>query len=113
MPSAELIEEDGEGEKEEETVYEESGAIWVGVEFDEPVGRNDGRVGVGGEEGGGGREGEGEEEEGGKGKRYFECRGPGYGSFVRPERVEVGEGFGVLELGEKEGEGMDSDLEEL
>ena len=42
---------------------------WVGVAFDEPVGKNDGAV---------------------KGKRYFECA-DGYGSFQRPANVAVGD----------------------
>ena len=41
---------------------------WIGVHFDEPVGRNDGSV---------------------KGKAYFQCP-PGYGSFLRPDKVTVG-----------------------
>ncbi|KZW00037.1 tubulin-folding cofactor B [Exidia glandulosa HHB12029] len=43
--------------------------LWVGVEYDEPLGKNDGSV-----------EGEG----------YFTCR-PSYGAFVRPDRVSIGE----------------------
>ena len=42
---------------------------WVGIEYDEPVGKNDGRV---------------------KGVRYFECTNM-YGGFVRPSAVTMGD----------------------
>lgn len=44
---------------------------WVGVQLDEPMGKNDGAVG---------------------GKRYWGTGdGPKHGIFVRPERVEIGD----------------------
>lgn len=43
--------------------------IWIGVEFDEPLGRNDGSI---------------------DGKKYFEAK-PKHGSFLKPKQVEVGD----------------------
>lgn len=43
--------------------------FWIGVEFDEPVGKSDGSA---------------------KGVQVFSCR-PNYGGFLRPDQVEVGD----------------------
>ena len=43
--------------------------FWVGVQYDEPVGKNDGTM---------------------KGDRFFECA-PKYGGFLRPDKLEVGD----------------------
>jgi tubulin-specific chaperone B len=80
----------------------EAGCVWVGVELDEPVGRNDGGVEV--EVG----EGEGEERQVRKEKRrLWQGRGEKYGVLVRPEKVEVGEEWTVVD------DLMDEDMEEI
>ena len=65
------------------------GAPWIGIELDEPFGKNDGRAP--------------------DGTRVFDCRGMGYGVFARAERVVAGD-FGVLGMDE-EGEG--DEMEEI
>jgi len=61
-----------------ETKFGKGANVWVGVEYDEPLGKNDGSV---------------------DGVRYFTCRSM-HGAFVRPDRVKVGD-FAVKDIEEE------------
>jgi tubulin-specific chaperone B len=84
----------------------EAGCVWVGVQLDEPVGRNDGsvKVEVVVETGEGNEK---VEEKRTQMRRVFECEDK-FGVFARPEKVEVGEQWTVLD-----DLGVDDDMEEL
>ena len=71
-----------------------TGGPWVGIELDEPTGKNDGSIGSIEQ-----NDDSDADNTAGRGVRYFQCK-PKYGIFVRPDRLEVGD-FAVLdELGE-------------
>ena len=89
----------------------EAGCVWVGVQLDEPVGRNNGSVKVevvvkrGGEDGQTGEAVEVEKRT--ETRRIFACPDK-YGVFARPEKMEVGEQWDVLD-----DLGIDKDMEEI
>ena len=72
----------------------EAGCVWVGVELDEPVGKNNGSVQV-------------DTAEGKKRQKDMGGKGDKFGVFARPEKVEVGEQWGVLD------DLVDEDMEEI
>lgn len=76
----------------------EEGCTWVGVDFDEPVGRNNGVVEITGLD---------DDKERKVKKRVFECKGENYGALVRPAKVEAGPQWEVLD------DLMDEDMEEM
>ena len=61
------------------TEFGNTGGVWIGVEYDEPMGKNDGSV---------------------EGTRYFTCA-PKHGVFVRADKVRVGD-YAVLDPFEDE-----------
>ncbi|POY71813.1 hypothetical protein BMF94_5174 [Rhodotorula taiwanensis] len=65
------------------------GSVWVGVEWDEPVGKNDGAV---------------------EGQRYFQT-GPQRASFVRPDKVTVGDFPELDPFADDDDEGEDEEME--
>ena len=75
----------------------EQGCLWVGIELDEPVGRNDGSVQVDVEGEGGGTKSDV--------RRVFQCPEK-HGVFARPEKVEIGDFPPLDDL-------MDDDMEEI
>lgn len=76
------------GEVEGLGSVKEEGWTWVGVEFDEPVGRNDGSVEVEAEQDGKKRKTK---------RQIFECKGRNYGGLVRPDKIDVGAQWGVID----------------
>jgi len=81
-----LTSNDDNGEEGQITSRPPSG-WWIGIEFDEPVGQNDGSL---------------------HGVSYFETVGPKYGCFARGPNVEVGD-FPVRDLWDESDEDKDDD----
>lgn len=79
----------------------EEGCVWIGVEFDEPVGKNNGVVDITVDEGGERKKVQ---------HRVFECKGANYGGLVRPATVEAGAQWTPLDdLADL----IDEDMEEI